>query len=299
MAPAVHPVSFPSPYPAGHGRTEPALCSGEMRIRNLLRALSIAIGASCIAFPQTASAQDTGPTKATAAREHFERARMYYGHGAYREAIAELEEAHALDPSAKDLVFDLGVVHEKLADIDEALTWFRLFMTMDLTPQERERVDAYVKRLEGAKKEVDAPVPSKVPPRDKAPGPEVVPSAAGPDGTSRARLDGLTVGVLSASGGGLVLGVVMGLKAESEAPARSYVTGVNGSFADFQERHNSALRDAVIADVGFGVAIAGALTGAYLYFVRPRWVRPKTTGSTTVSATPLRGGGTFLVQGRF
>jgi hypothetical protein len=271
-----------------------------MRIRRLLRALSIAVGAGCcLAFPRIASAQDTGATKATAAREHFERARMYYGHGAYREAITELEEAHALDPTAKDLVFDLGVVHEKLADIDDALTWFRLFMTMDLTPQERERVDAYVKRLEGAKKEVDSPVPSKVPPRDKGPGPEVAPFAPGPEPTSHARLDGLTVGVLGASGAGLVLGIVMGLKAESDAPPRSYVTGVNGSFADFQERHNSALRDAVIADVGFGVAIAGALTGAYLYFVRPRWVHPKTAGSTTVSAAPLPSGGTLLVQGRF
>ena len=42
------------------------------------------------------------------------------------------------------------------ADIDDALKWFRLYVTMNLTPAERERADAYVRRLEGAKKELDA-----------------------------------------------------------------------------------------------------------------------------------------------
>jgi hypothetical protein len=267
MPPAKHPVSFAlaSRLPVT-GQTNLRYAAGKMRIEKLLRAFATA---ACLALPRAASAQDTGVPKATAAREHFERARMYYGHGAYREAI------------------------------DEALTWFRLFMTMDLTPQERERVDAYAKRLEGAKKELDSPAPSKTSPRDRALGPEAAPFLPAAGETSRASVDGLTVGALSVSGAGLVLGIVMGLKAEVDAPAKSYVTGVNGSFNDFQERHNNALRDAVIADVGFGVAIAGAVTGAYLYFLRPRWARPKTTGVAAVSVAPLPSGGALLVQGRF
>jgi Tetratricopeptide repeat len=272
---------------------------GKMRIEKILRAFATAGCFACLALPRAASAQDTGATKATAAREHFERARMYYGHGAYREAITELEEAHALDPTAKDLVFDLGVVHEKLADIDEALAWFRLFMTMDLTPQERERVDAYAKRLEGAKKELDSPIPSKTSPHDRPLVPEGAPFLPAAGEASRVRMDGLTVGALSVSGAGLVLGIVMGLKAEADAPAKSYVTGVNGSFNDFQERHTNALRDAVIADVGFGVAIAGAVTGAYLYFLRPRSTRPQTPGIAAASVAPLPSGGVLLMQGRF
>ena len=77
------------------------------------------------------------------------------GAGSYREAIGELEAAHTLDPNAKDLVFNLGVVHEKLGDIDDALKWFRLYTTMNLTGPERDRADAYVHRLEGAKKELE------------------------------------------------------------------------------------------------------------------------------------------------
>ena len=87
-----------------------------------------------------------------AARRHFDKARADYAQGLHREAIAELEAAHALDPAAKDPIFNLGVVHEKLSDIDDALQWFQLYTTMTLTPQERDRADAYIKRLEGGRR---------------------------------------------------------------------------------------------------------------------------------------------------
>ncbi len=115
----------------------------------------VACAAVAMAPSRISRAEDASPAAVAAARKHFERARAYTGQGAYREAIAELEAAHQLDPNAKDLVFNLGVVHEKLSDIDEALNWFRLYTTMELVPQERERADAYIRRLEGAKKELE------------------------------------------------------------------------------------------------------------------------------------------------
>src|SRR5580704_1354868 len=125
-----------------------------MSFRTWLRTWAVV---GCIAAAQAprASLAQTSPANIAAARAHFEKARTCYEQGAYREAISELEAAHTLDPTAKDLVFNLGVVHEKLADIDDALTWFRLFTTMDLTPQERERADSYIRRLEGAKSELE------------------------------------------------------------------------------------------------------------------------------------------------
>jgi tetratricopeptide (TPR) repeat protein len=129
-----------------------------MRSRRRLRAWALVacVGVTAAATTgESARADETSPANVAAARRHFDRARADYGQGAYREAIGELEAAHTLDPNAKDLVFNLGVVHEKLADIDDALKWFRLYTTMNLTPTERERADAYVKRLEGAKKELD------------------------------------------------------------------------------------------------------------------------------------------------
>src|SRR5258708_3309057 len=121
--------------------------------RRRLRTLALL---ACIAATATPGlAQESTPSNAAAARQHFEKARADYEQGAYREAIAELEAAHELDPNAKDLVFNLGVVHEKLADIDDALKWFRLYTTMNLTPQERDRADAYIRRLEGAKTDLE------------------------------------------------------------------------------------------------------------------------------------------------
>src|ERR1700722_13757047 len=127
-----------------------------MRLRRRLRMLALlaGLGAAASAHARSASAQDTNAANVAAARRHFDKARADYEQGAYREAIAELEAAHALDPSAKDLVFNLGVVHEKLSDIDDALQWFQLYTTMSLTPPERDRADAYIKRLEGAKREL-------------------------------------------------------------------------------------------------------------------------------------------------
>ena len=126
-----------------------------MSARRRLCALAL-VAAVLLPAARPALADETSPANVAAARKHFEKARADYAQGAYREAIGELDAAHALDPNAKDLVFNLGVVHEKLADIDDALKWFKLYTSMNLTPTERDRADAYVKRLEGAKKELDA-----------------------------------------------------------------------------------------------------------------------------------------------
>jgi tetratricopeptide (TPR) repeat protein len=260
-----------------------------------------------LAAPAPAAAEDTTAANVAAARRHFEKARSYYGQGAYREAIAELEAAHVLDPSAKDLVFNLGVVHEKLADIDDALRWFRLFTTMDLTAQERERADAYIKRLEGAKKEVEAKPPPP-PPKQPATTPPHTGNAHGapdttpsppprpPDRPPPGRIDALTIGALTATTLGLGFGVVMAVRAELDQPPAGYVTGLPGhTYDDFSKQQSKAHGEAQLADVGFGVALVGAIATVTLYFARPRAVAP----STAVSVAPLAGGGAVFVQGSF
>src|SRR3974390_1027413 len=143
-----------------------------MCFRRRLGALAFVGCLAAVALPRPGHAEEPSPRNVAAARRHLEKARAFYGQGAYRDAISELDAAHTLDPSAKDLVFNLGVVHEKLADIDEALKWFRLYTTMDLVPQERDKAEAYIKRLEGAKHEAEtkplSPEPS--PPSAEEPG---------------------------------------------------------------------------------------------------------------------------------
>jgi tetratricopeptide (TPR) repeat protein len=261
-------------------------------------ALVACIGATAtsVGAPRTAWADETSPANVAAARRHFERARAYYAQGSYREAIGELEAAHTLDPNAKDLVFNLGVVHEKLGDIDDALKWFRLYTTMNLTPPERERADAYVHRLEGAKKELEdkqaaaeagaahVAVPPPPPPPKERPGP--------------GRIDALTIGTASVAVVGLGFGIVMAVKAEEDKPPSPFITGRNGTYADLVDRQANAHREAIMADVGFGVAVAGAAATAVLFFTRPR-ASATISGSTSVSAAPLTGGGAFFVQGSF
>jgi tetratricopeptide (TPR) repeat protein len=238
-----------------------------------------------------------------AARRHFDAARGDYAKGAYGQAIAELEAAHALDPNAKDLIFNLGVVHEKLSDIDEALKWFQLYTTMDLTPEERARADAYVKRLEGAKKELH---PSR-PPTEPEPPPRPAPSASVPPvpdapaapPPAAGRVDALTVIAGTVSLASLAVGVVYAVKAVQDKPPSDYVTGISGSYPDLKNQQDAAYQEAVIADVGFGVAALGAVTTAVLYFARRRSPATVTGGAAGISARPLFGGGALIVEGSF
>jgi tetratricopeptide (TPR) repeat protein len=265
-----------------------------MSARRRLCAVAL-VAAVLLPAPHRAWADETSPANVAAARKHFDKAKADYAQGAYREAIGELEAAHALDPNAKDLVFNLGVVHEKLGDIDEALKWFRLYTSMNLTPTERDRADAYVKRLEGAKKELDAKqaaaassstTPPPPPPHDTEP-------------PAHGRIDALTIAGASVTGVALVVGIVLGVKAEQDKPPANYVTGKTGTYDNLVNRTNTSHSEAVAADISFIVSalLAGATT--YLYLGRTRDPEPPSSGSTTVSAAPLTGGGALFVQGSF
>jgi tetratricopeptide (TPR) repeat protein len=265
-------------------------------------ALAACITATAVAagLSPDARADETSPANVAAARRHFERARAYYAQGSYREAIGELEAAHALDPNAKDLVFNLGVVHEKLADIDDALKWFRLYTTMNLTAQERDRADAYVKRLEGAKREIEQKAAAQAS-SARPPPPLPPPPPPHEEHAPMGRVDVLTIGTAGIAVAALAVGVVMAVKAERDKPPTPFITGREGTYSDLVNRQNNAHREAVVADIGFGVAGAAAAAAAVLFFARPRTTTPGAAGSgtTSVSAVPLAGGGGLFVQGSF
>jgi tetratricopeptide (TPR) repeat protein len=288
----------------------------QMPPRRRLRVLAVALALTAAATPpRIGYADETNANNVAAARRHFDKARAFYGQGAYRDAITELEAAHALDPNAKDLVFNLGVVHEKLADIEDALKWFRQYTTMDLTPQERERADAYVKRLEGAKKELEekqnapqAPSPEGAPPGTE--GGQALPPSQTPGGVpprgygpppapSFGRVDAWTIGAAGLSAAGLISGIVLGVKALADRPPSAPMTSANNPYTAVTAARDRAHTEANFADVGFGVAIVAGAAAAYLYLGRPRKAPVTSTGSTSVSMAPWPGGGALLVKGRF
>ena len=235
------------------------------------------------------------------ARDHYKRAQELYSAGSYHEAIGELEAAHELDPLATQLVFNLGVVNEKLGNIDQALGHFRRYLEMDIEPQERARAESLVKRLEGAKREVKADVPPPQPPPQPGPrGPE--PRDEPPP---HGRIDVLTLTAAAVAVGGVAVGTVFGLKALGDKPtfdARyASFTQYNANRVAAQSQLEKARNEAKVADVSFIVAGAATVATAVLFFARRRDVRQ---GSIEVSAAPLVGGGSGVgavgtVGGRF
>jgi tetratricopeptide (TPR) repeat protein len=208
------------------------------------------------------------------AQQHFNRAKELYQQGAYREAIAELEIARALDPKAKELVFNLGLLHEKLAKFDEAIAWYQKHLEMDLTPQERAKTESIIKRIEGAKAQVPTPTTTASP---TAPPPQRPPP-------ERGRVDTATIAAGSVAVVALGVGTYFGINAVASRP-NDFVTGRDGSYATLVEKTDDAHTSAIVADVAIGIAVVATIATLYLYFGR--------TKDAPVARTPFPFGGSF------
>jgi hypothetical protein len=170
---------------------------------------------------------------------------------------------------------------------------------MNITDQEREKANAYLRRLEGAKKELDAKQAAAAAAASSSPSSSNGTPPPPPEKPQYGRIDAFTIAAASVAVVGLGTGIILGIKAESDKPPANAVTGQNITYTQLVNRTNQAHNEAIIADIGFGVAVAAAAVTAYLYLARPRSTAPSTTGATTVSAAPLTGGGAFFVQGSF
>ncbi len=240
-----------------------------------------------------ADAKRPSPEAVKAAQNHMTKARSLYEAGNYPDAIAELETARALDPYAKDLVFNLGIVHEKALHIEEALHFYRLYLDMDIEPAERARAESIIKRLEGARAHVQ---PSATTTTTAAPPPTTtvivrVPPAHG-------RFDGLTatMGVLAL--GGFGVGAGFGVLALASKPPNNYVTGgagtgANGTYAQLKSMVDQANFYAMIADIGFltGIVFTGVTLGVFFARTKKSDARPQLTISPTARGFVV--GGTF------
>ncbi len=265
--------------------------------------LALAVPLSASAQPKGSLPPDSAPSsnepktkEQLEAQQHFQRAKDLYQTGAYREAIAELEQARGLDPKAKDLVFNLGIVHEKLGKFDEAITFFRQYMEMGgVTASERGKAENIIKRIEGAKREVKPVTPPPIAP--VAP----MPATPAPD-TSRGRVDGATMGAGAVAVVFLAVGTSFGILAMANRPANGFVTGRDGTYEDLQNQTKSAHTQAIISDVGFGIGIVAAAVTAYLYFGRTREPSaPQKPRSAAVAPAlaPVASGGVLLLGGSF
>jgi hypothetical protein len=124
-------------------------------------------------------------------------------------------------------------------------------------------------------------------------------SIPGPTSPAHGRVDAATIAAVTVTGAALVFATVMAVKAKVDQPPSNYVTGQNGSYADLKSSTDSAHREAIFADAGFGLSIVAGITAAVLYFARSRDAPAGATSRAlpSVSAAPLAGGAALVVQG--
>jgi hypothetical protein len=149
--------------------------------------------------------------------------------------------------------------------------------------------------LEGARREIAPLSPAAPASTDPAAAPEPDASPASTDDKGgRGRLDGATLTAGGVMLVGIGVGTAFGIKALADRP-NGFVTGQDGSFADFQHRNDVAHGEAIVADASLGVGIVAAVVTAFLYFARDSAPDPP----TGVSASWLLGGGDVGLRGTF
>jgi tetratricopeptide (TPR) repeat protein len=110
------------------------------------------------AQPAPAPREDAirAPTPPAGAVAHYEKGRKEYLAGRYREALQELKTALALDPNSPNLVYNVARVNEDLADLDEAIKYYRRYHGLLLPDalEERDKTEKTIRRLQGARDEL-------------------------------------------------------------------------------------------------------------------------------------------------
>lgn len=122
------------------------------------------LGLACTLTPLGARAQTLGEARASfeprevsaPAQAQYDAARAAYAAGRYRHAAVLLDAALALDPAGTNLWFNLGVVRERLGEIDLALAAYQGYLARVDDPAERVRTERIVVRLRGARGELAA-----------------------------------------------------------------------------------------------------------------------------------------------
>ncbi len=198
-----------------------------------------------------------------AARSYFERALSHYRAGRYHDAIRELDAAFALDPTGKDLAYNLALVHERLGQLREAVAYLRRYVQLESDPAEIASAREAITRIEGARveqAELAALSPAPVAPASAPP--VTAPSCAEPG-----RWDGWVTATSGAAVVAMVVGAAFGVGSLLAAPGDA-ATSSERSIDDLRRAAKNARTYAQVADVAFGVGLLSGAAAGLLYFGR-------------------------------
>ncbi len=209
--------------------------------------------------------------KELALRLHDE-AQTLYQEGRYIQAVEKLEEALGHDPDAIVLHYNLGLIREKMGDLEEALMRFRTCLDLEQNPAERIRLERTVARLEGAVRygsvsqprlgSADRHNPFEVAPTPKSP---PKPSAPSPP----AAVHPAVVISAAVAGSGLLLGSSLAIFAQATDPGRSPTTNATTSYQDLQADADAAHNAAIAADIALVVGAVAAASAVTVAIVLP------------------------------
>jgi tetratricopeptide (TPR) repeat protein len=249
-------ASRPAVRASKYGWSQPA----SLRILLTLSVLFAAAGASRPARAQEAShaGEDprAAPTESAAPKQHFEEALVHYREGHYRAAIAELEAALTFDPTSKDLLYNLALVHEKLGQLEQAITALERYAELETDPKELDRARQAVVRMRGARAELGPPI---VAPRVPMPLPSPPPAAA------RGSVDGWFAAAAGVSVTAAVVGILFGIRALTLRPSHSAGTNAGTSIDALRSRQGRAEDSARVADISFAISLVSGAGAAVLW----------------------------------
>lgn len=221
------------------------------------------------------------------ARLHYESGASYYEAGEYEDALREFHRAYELSQRPQ-LFYNLSLCYQNLGDLEQAATFLERYLSEVESIENRANLEIRLRNLrERVERERAAQAASGEPERDTTvqattaePTETTRPTTAEPEAGAASvdsptapssSQDSLNVGAVagfSVAAVGLVMGGVFGgLTLAEDSRLAGTPCGVAGSCGDAEL---SDLRTfALVADVGFGVALAGAAVGALFLIIGP------------------------------
>jgi len=227
------------------------------------------------------------------ARTHFQSGRLYFEEGAYERALLEFETAYRLSPRPV-MLLNLANTNERLGRPGAAAQHLRDYLAQVPAAADRETIERRIENLsaqdaqmraadEESRRQLEeerARLAAEQAAREAAP-------------AERAPRRNLTVPLIAYGAG--AAGVLMFAIAGPIANAKEsdLASGCGATRTCTHDQVAPADRLAAIADVGLGLAIAGAAAGTVLLFVGPGAPRDAEPASPTVSVAPILDRSTF------